>query len=77
MASSTQTPIHDASGEFSRTYYPIVIIGAGPSGIAMGCQLKRKLHFDQFMIFDRQEGLGGKFKVLTLRRATKYKSDKG
>lgn len=41
------------------TYYPVVIVGAGESGIAMGCQLKSKLGFDQFRIFERQSGLGG------------------
>jgi cation diffusion facilitator CzcD-associated flavoprotein CzcO len=41
------------------TYYPVVIIGAGASGIAMGCRLKEVLDFDQFRIFDRQAGIGG------------------
>lgn len=41
------------------TYYPIAIIGAGESGIAMGCRLKEVLGFDQFRIFDRQSGIGG------------------
>ena len=41
------------------TYYPVVIIGAGESGIAMGCRLKEKLGCDQFRIFDRQAGVGG------------------
>lgn len=41
------------------TYYPVVIVGAGESGIAMGCQLKEVLGFDQFRIFDRQSGIGG------------------
>ena len=41
------------------TYYPIVIVGAGESGIAMGCQLKEQLGFDQFRIFERASGLGG------------------
>jgi cation diffusion facilitator CzcD-associated flavoprotein CzcO len=41
------------------TYYPVVIVGAGASGIAMACQLKRQLGFDQFRIFDRQAGIGG------------------
>ena len=41
------------------TYYPVLIIGAGAAGIAMGCQLKQQLGFDQFRIFDRQAGLGG------------------
>ncbi|KAF2267050.1 FAD/NAD(P)-binding domain-containing protein [Lojkania enalia] len=41
------------------TYYPIVIVGAGASGIAMACQLKEQLGFDQFRIFERQSGIGG------------------
>jgi cation diffusion facilitator CzcD-associated flavoprotein CzcO len=40
-------------------YYPVVVIGAGESGIAMGCRLKQVLGFDQFRIFDRQSGVGG------------------
>lgn len=40
-------------------YYPVVIVGAGASGIAMGCRLKEKLKFDQFRIFDRLGGIGG------------------
>ncbi|ORY06643.1 hypothetical protein BCR34DRAFT_490033 [Clohesyomyces aquaticus] len=41
------------------TYYPVLIVGAGASGIAMACNLKEKLGFDQFRIFDRQGGIGG------------------
>jgi len=41
------------------TYIPVVIIGAGAGGIATGCQLKEKLGFDQFRIFDRHSGIGG------------------
>lgn len=41
------------------TYYPILIVGAGESGIALGCRLKEKLGFDQFRIFERQSGIGG------------------
>lgn len=41
------------------THYPVLIIGAGESGLAMGCRLKEKLGFDQFRIFDRQSGIGG------------------
>ncbi|QSZ30391.1 hypothetical protein DSL72_004914 [Monilinia vaccinii-corymbosi] len=48
---------HDGHGEY--TYYPIAIIGAGESGIAMGCRLKEVLAFDQFRIFERQSGIGG------------------
>ncbi|KAF2706664.1 FAD/NAD(P)-binding domain-containing protein [Pleomassaria siparia CBS 279.74] len=41
------------------TYYPVIIVGAGASGIATACKLKDKLGFDQFRIFDRQSGIGG------------------
>ncbi len=41
------------------TFYPILIVGAGESGIALGCRLKEELGFDQFRLFDRQAGLGG------------------
>ncbi|KAI9827508.1 MAG: hypothetical protein M1832_004858 [Thelocarpon impressellum] len=41
------------------TYYPVLIVGAGESGIAMGCRLKEVLGFDQFRIFERQAGIGG------------------
>lgn len=41
------------------TYYPILVVGAGESGIALGCRLKEKLGFDQFRIFERQSGMGG------------------
>lgn len=41
------------------TYIPIIIVGAGESGIALGCRLKEKLGFDQFRVFDRQAGIGG------------------
>ena len=40
-------------------YYPILIIGAGESGIALGCRIKQVLGFDQFRIFERQSGAGG------------------
>jgi cation diffusion facilitator CzcD-associated flavoprotein CzcO len=43
----------------SYTFYPVLIVGAGESGLALGCQLKEQLGFDQFRIFDRQGGLGG------------------
>jgi cation diffusion facilitator CzcD-associated flavoprotein CzcO len=41
------------------TYYPVLIVGAGASGVAMACRLKDELKFDQFRIFDRQAGIGG------------------
>lgn len=43
----------------AQTYYPVLIIGASESGIAMGWRLKEKLGFSQFIIFDRQSGVGG------------------
>ncbi|RJE25526.1 monooxygenase [Aspergillus sclerotialis] len=46
-------------GKDAHTYYPVLIIGAGESGIATGCRLKEVLGFDQFRIFDRQSGIGG------------------
>ncbi|KAI9804258.1 MAG: hypothetical protein M1833_007065 [Piccolia ochrophora] len=50
---------HNTYEKESYTYYPVLIIGAGVSGIALGCRLKEKLGFDQFRIFDRQAGIGG------------------
>ena len=49
----------DAPSSTPTTYYPVLIIGAGESGIAMGCRLRSVLGFDQFRIFDRKSGLGG------------------
>jgi hypothetical protein len=46
-------------GKEGYTYYPVAIIGAGESGIAMAYKLKKKLGFDQFRVFDRQAGVGG------------------
>lgn len=53
--------IHRVGGyeETAYNYYPVLIIGAGESGIAMGCRLKEVLGFDQFRLFDRQSGVGG------------------
>jgi FlaA1/EpsC-like NDP-sugar epimerase len=53
MASST----HKMNSKLPR--YPVLIIGAGASGIAAGIQLKRKLGYNQFKIVDRQSGIGG------------------
>ncbi|MCJ1475616.1 hypothetical protein MMC13_004279 [Lambiella insularis] len=50
----------------SRAYYPVLIVGAGAGGIALGCRLKEKLGFDQFRIFDRQAGIGGVLQNLLL-----------
>ncbi|KAL8795262.1 MAG: hypothetical protein Q9195_002273 [Heterodermia aff. obscurata] len=45
--------------ENAYTYYPVIVVGAGESGIAVGCQLKEQLGFDQFRIFERASGIGG------------------
>jgi len=37
----------------------LIIVGAGPSGIAMGCQLQRKFGFKNFEIYDKNEDFGG------------------
>ncbi|KAH0565931.1 hypothetical protein GP486_000684 [Trichoglossum hirsutum] len=47
------------------TYIPLVIVGAGESGIAMGCRLKQVLGFDQFRIFERQSDIGGTWWINT------------
>lgn len=56
-----QSTIHVENGyeKDAITYYPVVIVGAGAGGIGMACQLKEKLGFDQFRVFDRQAGIGG------------------
>lgn len=46
-------------GKDAYTYYPVIIVGAGASGVAMACQLKQQLGFDQFRVFERQGGIGG------------------
>ncbi|KAL2002561.1 hypothetical protein VTN02DRAFT_6510 [Thermoascus thermophilus] len=37
----------------------VIIIGAGFSGLAMACQLKRKLNYDDYIIYDRCAEPGG------------------
>ena len=51
--------LHNGYEKDSYTYYPVIIVGAGESGIALGCRLKSELGFDQFRIYDRQAGIGG------------------
>ncbi|KAI9782933.1 MAG: hypothetical protein M1839_004408 [Geoglossum umbratile] len=53
------------SKQDGKTYIPVLIIGAGESGIAMGCRLKQVLGFDQFRILDRQSGIGGTWWINT------------
>lgn len=47
-----------ASGTFC-SFPKVIIVGAGFSGLAMACQLKRELKCDDFVIYDRDAGFGG------------------
>ena len=40
------------------------VIGAGPGGLALGIFLK-KAGFDDFTIFDREDGVGGTWRINT------------
>ncbi|KAF3384702.1 Baeyer-Villiger monooxygenase [Penicillium rolfsii] len=43
----------------TRCRYPVLIIGAGISGIAAACQLKEKLGLTDFLVLEQQDGIGG------------------
>lgn len=58
MAGSLRIRVENAYDGAPRTFYPVVVIGAGASGIAAGCRLKQKCGCDQFRVFDRQSGIG-------------------
>jgi cation diffusion facilitator CzcD-associated flavoprotein CzcO len=59
MAPLNSIHVYNGYQKDAYTYYPVLVVGAGESGIAMGCRLKEKLGCDQFRIFDRQSGMGG------------------
>ncbi|KAH7371123.1 monooxygenase, partial [Pyrenochaeta sp. MPI-SDFR-AT-0127] len=40
-----------------------IIIGAGPSGIAMAHKLKQKMRFDSFTVFEKLDGPGGTWRT--------------
>lgn len=42
-----------------------IIIGAGPSGIAMSYRMKHELGFDDFTIYDKLSGVGGTWRTNT------------
>lgn len=42
-----------------------IIIGAGPSGIAMAHKLKYELGFEDFTIYEKMDGVGGTWKSNT------------
>lgn len=58
MAAANHGPL---GMEDVRDFYPVVIIGAGASRIAMGFQLKEQVGLEDFIIFDRQSGIGGSY----------------
>lgn len=60
MPASGTAEVKDGYQEDPSSYFPIIIIGAGEAGLAMGCLLKKKLGYDNFRIFDRQSGIGGR-----------------
>jgi cation diffusion facilitator CzcD-associated flavoprotein CzcO len=37
----------------------VIIIGGGLGGLDFGCELKKKLQFHDFVIYDRNPALGG------------------
>lgn len=41
----------------------IIIVGAGPSGIAMAHKLKHELGFEDFIIYDKLDGVGGTWRA--------------
>lgn len=47
-----------------RNHYPVAIIGAGATGLAMGYRLKEEFGLNDFKIYDRQSGIGGTFPSL-------------
>ena len=40
-------------------HVPVIVIGAGFSGVAMGAQLKCKLGLDDYVIYERSPDFGG------------------
>ncbi|KAH8682847.1 4-hydroxyacetophenone monooxygenase [Tricladium varicosporioides] len=48
-----------------KSYSTVAIIGSGFGGIGIGCQLKRKLNFNDFIIFERSPMLGGTWRSNT------------
>ncbi|KAK3630899.1 hypothetical protein LTR56_017172 [Elasticomyces elasticus] len=42
-----------------------IILGAGPSGIAMGHKMKHELGFEDFTIYDKLDGVGGTWRANT------------
>ncbi|KAL9007186.1 MAG: hypothetical protein Q9188_000120 [Gyalolechia gomerana] len=59
MSSAPDTiRVVDGLNKSAYTYYPILIVGAGVSAIALASRLRQE-GFDQFRLFERQAGIGG------------------
>lgn len=43
--------------------FSAIIIGAGPSGIAMAYKLKHELEFEDFIIYEKMDGVGGTWRA--------------
>ncbi|THC87874.1 hypothetical protein EYZ11_012677 [Aspergillus tanneri] len=43
----------------------VIIVGAGFSGLTMACQMKHRLKCDDFVVYDRESGFGGTWRVNT------------
>ena len=46
-------------------YFGVICIGAGPAGMCLAIQLKRKLGFEDVHIYDRQDDFGGTWNANT------------
>lgn len=55
-------------------YSDVVIIGAGFSGINLACQLRRKLGFTDYVIYDRAPSFGGTWAANTCELFTPIKN---
>ena len=72
-------PNHAFKADGEIVSYPILIIGAGISGIAAGCQVKRTLGIKDFVIFDKNNDIGVSILLSEdiLRSITDYKRELG
>jgi hypothetical protein len=52
----------------SFSYFPVVILGAGLSGVAMGCRLKEVLGFDRKLFEDKTLPIPISFMRISLSR---------
>jgi predicted NAD/FAD-dependent oxidoreductase len=68
--------MEDCNNFLADLYYPVIIIGAGISGIASACQVQRKFG-NQFMVFESQNGIGVHFASLPSCSQTKLTFDSG